>query len=67
MVCGIRLCVDSQAINKINIMYRLHVPRLDDFLDQISAIILFTKLDLKSDYYQIRVKPGFKWKIFFWG
>lgn len=48
-------------------MYRLHVPRLDDFLDQISAIILFTKLDLKSDYYQIRVKPGFKWKILFWG
>ena len=51
-----RLCVDYRQLNKVMMKNKYPLPRIDDLMDQLVGACVFSKIDLRSGYRQIRVK-----------
>ena len=52
------MCVDYQALNKVTIKNKYPIPLAVELFDRLSKTEYFTKLDLRSRYWQVRVAEG---------
>ena len=52
----LRMCIDYQQINKVTVKNKYPLPRIEDLFDQLKGAGVFSKIDLRSGYYQLRVK-----------
>jgi hypothetical protein len=51
----LRLCIDFQQLNKITVKNKYPLPRIDDLFDQLKDAKIFSKIDLRSGYHQMRI------------
>jgi len=59
------MCVNCHVINNIMIKYMHSILKLDDMLDELHVFCMFSKIDLKSGYHQIRMEDEDEWKTTF--
>jgi len=55
---GSRLCVDYRTLNAVTIKNKYHLPRIDLLFDQLVGAKVFSKIDLRSGYHQIKIRPS---------
>ena len=52
----LRLCIDCRQLNKLAVKNKYPLPRIDDLFDQLRGESIFSKIDLRSGYHQLRIK-----------
>ena len=53
-----RLCIDYRQLNKVIIRNKYPLSRIEDLFDQLQGAVMFSKIDLRLRYHQLRVKES---------
>ena len=54
---SLRMCVDYRPLNVVTIKNKYPLPHIDILFDQLAKAKVFSKIDLRSDYHQIKIRP----------
>ena len=55
---SLQLCIDYRQLNKVTIRNQYPLPRIDELFDQLQGSRVYSKIDLRSGYHQLRVQEG---------
>ncbi|GJZ38412.1 putative reverse transcriptase domain-containing protein [Tanacetum coccineum] len=53
---SLRMCIDYRELNKLTVKNRYPLPRIEDLFDQLQGSSVYSKIDLRSGYHQLRVR-----------
>ncbi|XP_055824467.1 uncharacterized protein LOC129892996 [Solanum dulcamara] len=53
-----RMCIDYRQLNKVTVKNKYPLPRIDDLFDQLQGAALFSKIDLRSGYHQLKIRAS---------
>jgi hypothetical protein len=53
-----RMCIDYKSLNEVTIKNKYHLPRIEDLFDQLRGAGVFSKIDLRSGYHQLKIRPS---------
>ena len=53
-----RLCIDYRKLNQVTVKNKYMLPGIDDLFDQLRGAYVFSKIDLRSGYHQLRIREG---------
>jgi hypothetical protein len=52
----LRICIDVKKLNKVTLKNKYPFPRIDDLFDQLMGTQIFSKIDLRPGYHQVRIQ-----------
>jgi hypothetical protein len=63
---ALRMVMDYRRLNTITQKDRYPIPRINDLLEHLGKVSIFTKIDLQNAYHLLHIKEGDEWKMAFW-
>ena len=54
-----RFCINYQELNKVTIKNKYHLPCIDDLYNPLQGAMMFSKIDLRSGYHQLRIRKSY--------
>jgi hypothetical protein len=52
------MCIDYRSLNEVNVKNKYPLPQIEDLFDQLIGASVFSKIDMRSGYHELRIRPS---------